>query len=108
MFSFYEEVEMGCQVWDRGFQRQFCDFESARSQSEDLSLHFHAASWTNLAEHAALAGHMLYLEDGPEILDPEQKEELENMYAPACASLEQVRLTAEHVVELQRRVQAPS
>jgi hypothetical protein len=53
----------------------------------------------NLAEHAALAWHRLDLEDGPEILDLDQREdqgeELVDMYAPACASLDQTRLTAE-------------
>jgi hypothetical protein len=68
-------------------------------------------SWMNLAEHAALAGHM-NLEDVPEVLGPErtedQGEELLNMYAPGCALSEQASLTTEQVEELRRRVQASS
>jgi hypothetical protein len=66
----------------------------------------------NLAKHAALAGHRLCLEDGPEVVDPEpqedQGEELDNMYPPGCTSSDQASLTDEQGEELRRRAKAPS
>jgi hypothetical protein len=45
----------------------------------------------NLAERTALAGHVLFMENGPEILDSEQPEE---------DVLDQARLTADQDEEL--------
>jgi hypothetical protein len=86
---------------------RFYDFETAQVQDGDYSLRSDVASWMNLAEHAALAGHTLDIEDGPEATDPEQREDqgeiLENMYAPGCSSSDQAPLTEEQAEELQRR-----
>jgi hypothetical protein len=54
---------------------------------------------------------MLCMEDGEE-LDPwqpkeDQGEELENMCASGCASIDQARLTDEQAEELRRRSKAP-
>jgi hypothetical protein len=67
----------------------------------------HVQSWMNLAERAAPGGHMLFLEDGPEIFGAEQSEEdhgevLERMYASGCRSIDQARATAEQAEELRR------
>jgi hypothetical protein len=60
----------------------------------------------NVADHSALPEHVWYLEDDPEVLDPEQKEDqgekLTNMYAPGCTALDQAHLTAEQTEELRR------
>jgi hypothetical protein len=92
-YTLYEEIELECQTWDENFQPQFFSFESAQNQYRDYSLRAHVVSWVNLAEYAALAGHMLYLEDGPDVMDLEQEKDqgevLENMYAPGCTSANQ-------------------
>jgi hypothetical protein len=66
----------------------------------------------NLAGHAALAGHMFYMEDAPKIADAGQKQDqgevLENMCAPSCSLIDQARLTEEQAEELRRRAKALS
>jgi hypothetical protein len=56
----------------------------------------------NLAEHAALGGNSLVLEDGREICDTEQPEGLD-VAAPGGDSLNQARLTEEQAKKLRRR-----
>jgi hypothetical protein len=111
-YTLHEEIELGSHAWDEGFQPHFLSFEAARNQHGDYPLRAHVASWTNLAEHAALAGHMLYLEDCPDVTHPDQENDqgkiLENMYAPGCTSADQARLTTEQEDELRRRTKAPS
>jgi hypothetical protein len=98
-YTLYEEIGLGFQTCDAVYEPQFLNFEAAQNQYGDYTLREHVGSWMNLAENAALAGHMLYLEDGPEIVDPEQEKDqdevLVNMYAPGCTSADQARLTTE-------------
>jgi hypothetical protein len=67
------------------------DFQDAVTRSGDRFLSTHVQQWITLSQHASMAGHALVLEDGPEILDPEQAEEEHGeeptgMYAPVCDS----------------------
>jgi hypothetical protein len=66
----------------------------------------------NLAEHTALAGHILHLDDGIDVTDTgqekDQGEVLKNTYAPGCTSADQVHLTTEQTEELRRQYKAPS
>jgi hypothetical protein len=103
MYTFYEEIELGCQSLDGDFQPQFYSSESGQTQHEDYSLRSHVASWMNLAEYAALAGHMLYPEQ-----QEDQGEGTEDMYAPALTSLDQAHCTTEQPEELRRQAKAPS
>jgi hypothetical protein len=74
--TFYEDIEFSCLVWeDRDSSPRFNDFDTADVQDGDYTLCTNVASRMNLAEHGALAGHMLYLEDGPEVANLEQKED---------------------------------
>jgi hypothetical protein len=111
MYTFYEEVELGCQSWEENFQPHFFSFEVAQNQYGDYSLRSHVASWMNLAEQTASAGYILHLQDRPEILDSEEQEnhgeELENTYAQVCTSSDQARLTEEQAEELRRQGKAP-
>jgi hypothetical protein len=112
MAALYEAIELGCQAWDESSQPRFYGFELAQVRSENGTLRFHVASWMNLAEHTAIAGQILYLEDGPDILDPEQSKDqgevLENICAPGCSSLDQALLTEGQAEEPRRRDKAPS
>jgi hypothetical protein len=113
MASFYDDTEIGCLVWEDDYQPQFVDFDFAQRQPEDHLLPSNISSWINLAEHVALASHMLICADGFEVLDQEQPEEghgeeLADMYPSDCTSSFQARLTAPQAEELRRRASAPS
>jgi hypothetical protein len=67
----------------------------------------------NLVDHGTSAGHMLCIENRPEISDSGQQEQddgdvLETIYVSGRNSLDQVRLTDEQPEELRRRAKAPS
>jgi hypothetical protein len=66
MASFYDDIEIGCQVRETDFQPQFVDFDSAQCQPEDCRLSANVSSWMNLAEHATLAVYMIICEDRPD------------------------------------------
>jgi hypothetical protein len=63
MADFYEGIELGCQVWDNDFRPKFIVFDSAHVQPDDYSLQMNVRSRMNLAEYAALGGHVLILEN---------------------------------------------
>jgi hypothetical protein len=74
------------------------DFDPAQGQIGDCSLQMNVASWMDLAEITALAGHMMFLEDTPDVLDPDRPEEdhgevIQGIYASDCNSIDQARLT---------------
>jgi hypothetical protein len=49
MVAYYEDIEIGCQVWDDDFQPQFIDFDSTLLRTKDCSLQLRVRSCMNLA-----------------------------------------------------------
>jgi hypothetical protein len=67
------------------------------AQDEELHLKVYVEEWVNVSQDAALGGHSVIDEDGPEVCGAEQAEEehgdsLTGMYAPGTSSLEQSRI----------------
>jgi primase-polymerase (primpol)-like protein len=72
-----------------------------------------AASNVLTSIHTALGSRTLFIENGSEILDPEQSEDdheddLEGMYTSDCDTLDHARLTEEQAEKLRRRAKSSS